>query len=344
MAVNRQPKGFRDSFTSSAQAQKDLRTRTEEGLSQRRTSGIILNPNEVAGEYDATRLLMTTLGGSFRAITAEDLVQFRINARKLGAKFKGGITAKQVIDLSTADRRKRTAEQIRTAAPILNKGGTVKFQTSAGPDSSRTRHYVTVDFLNYQPAVSSPVAPAKIAPEVLKGLVRIECDCEDWRYRYRYMASVGKYAAGPWYETGYPKITNTGLKGAGCKHILRVMTMIVQSPTMRSYVAKMVEKARGDVIPAKVTEKLADMEEFVKQQQKESHRQRRVITSEEKRAERARWATRSALATASNAAKAPKKAASQGRRAQRAAETLGARFGLTPAQVLALLAAQGQAG
>lgn len=342
--VKRPPGGFRDTFTSSAKAQKDLRERMEEGLAKRRASGIILNPNDVAGEYDAARLLVTTLGGQFRMITADDLVQFRHNARKLGAKFKGGITAKQVIDLSTADRRQRTSEQIKTAAPILNKGGHVKFQTGAGPHSKVSRHYVTVDFLNWQAAVSSPVEPLKIAPEMLKGPVRIECDCEDWRYRYRYLATIGKYAAGPWFEQGYTKITNPNLKGAACKHILRVMIMVAQSPTFRQYAAKQIQKARADVIPAKVTEKIADMEDFIEQMKKESHRQRRVATTDEKRAERARWAQKNALAAASKAAVKPAKAAAQSRRAKavadKAAEALGAQFGMTAAQVLALLAAQ----
>lgn len=342
--VKRPPGGFRDTFTSSAKAQKDLRERMEEGLAKRRASGIILNPNDVAGEYDAARLLVTTLGGQFRMITADDLVQFRHNARKLGAKFKGGITAKQVIDLSTADRRQRTSEQIKTAAPILNKGGHVKFQTGAGPHSKVSRHYVTVDFLNWQAAVSSPVEPLKIAPEMLKGPIRIECDCEDWRYRYRYLATIGKYAAGPWFEQGYTKITNPNLKGAACKHILRVMIMVAQSPTFRQYAAKQIQKARADVIPAKVTEKIADMEDFIEKMKKESHRQRRVATTDEKRAERARWAQKNALQAAAKGSERPRRASPRGRQTvvspDAAAALLGKQFGMTAAQVMALLAAQ----
>ncbi len=334
---------FRDIFTTSAKAQKDLRERIEEGLAKRRTATTILNPLEVAGEYDAARLLMTTLGGKFRVIGADDIATFRANARKLGAKFKGGITAKQVIDLSSADRRQRTAEEIRTAAPLMNRGGTVKFQTSAGPTSRHTRHYVTVELMNYQAAVSSPVAPAKLAPELLKGPIKIECDCEDWRYRYRFLATIGKYAAGPWFESGYTKITNPMLKGVGCKHILRVMTMIAQSPTMKTYVANMLAKGRNDVMPAKATEKIADMEAFAEKLRQESHRQRRVATTEEKRVERARWAQRRALVEAMAPTPRPKKKAPMSRRVaatDKAAALLAKQFGLTPEQVFTLLAAQ----
>ncbi len=56
-----------------------------------------------------------------------------------------------------ADRRKRAHDEIRTAAPIANAGGVVRFQTSSGPQLQGSRHYVTVEFMSYDAAVAQPI-------------------------------------------------------------------------------------------------------------------------------------------------------------------------------------------
>jgi len=325
----------------------DNRRRAQTELSERLASGIILNPDDVAGLYDGGRLLITTLGGVPRPITQDDLAQFRDTARKLGKKLKGGITPRQIIDLSLRDRRERAHEEIKTAVPVQNAGGRVQFQTSAGPHSKHSRHYVTVDFMMYSAVVASPAPAAKLVGELIKGAVKIDCSCEDNRFMFRYIHTVGKFNAGR-AETGFPKIKNAALKGVACKHVLRVMTLITQSPTFKAWAVKMIDRGRAKLTTVADNEKIADAREFAEKAAKESHRQRRVATTEEKRAERARWAQKNALTAATKTATTPKRSAASGRKAKiatdKAAAALAAQFGMTADQVLALLAAQQKKG
>lgn len=92
---------------------------------------------------------------------------------------------------------------------------------------------VVIEFMNFDACVVSPVEPKNIVKQMLAGPIKIDCNCEDWRYRLRYIATKGKYAAGPWFESGFPKITNPLLHGVGCKHVLRVATLINASPTFK---------------------------------------------------------------------------------------------------------------
>ena len=81
----------------------EARRRAAEELKQRKGATTILTPEDVRGEYDAGRLLMTTLGGAPRVLTNDDLRQFAHQAKQLGKRFTGGITARQVIDMSLAE-------------------------------------------------------------------------------------------------------------------------------------------------------------------------------------------------------------------------------------------------
>jgi hypothetical protein len=58
----------------------------------------------------------------------------------------------------------------------------------------------------------------------LKGDLRIECSCPDFRYRYRYMAWQMGY--GLYKELRYPHIVNPQLKGSVCKHCLAVLRVL----------------------------------------------------------------------------------------------------------------------
>ena len=77
-----------------------------------------------SGQWDAGKVLFTTLNGGLTAITGDDLARFRRNMTlaKKQAGFKGGgITARQVIDLAAAKPLKYRTEQPRDAASDLDK-------------------------------------------------------------------------------------------------------------------------------------------------------------------------------------------------------------------------------
>lgn len=278
--------GSSEKFTTALKAQAEARQRQKAGVTQRDQSQSILQPDDVAGAYDAARVLFTTLGGKARPITRDDLLAFQATAQQLGKRFKGGITAKQVIDLSIPAALKRAHQQIHTGFPVTYKGGRVQFQTNAGPDSNHQRHMVTIEFMNYDACVASPAAPKDIVKQMLTGAIKMDCNCEDWRYRLRYIATKGKYAAGPWFESGFPKITNPLLHGVGCKHVLRIAQSIISSPTFKNYAIGMIANGRKSVERTVVNEKVKNMKAFRDAMKGESHRQRAIKTTEQKRAQR----------------------------------------------------------
>lgn len=242
-----------------AGATREARARAKADADQRAAAGnaeksVILNPQDVRGDYDVVRLLSTTLGGKLRALTSDDLAAFRHNAKLLGNRFKGGVTPRNVIDMSEAEDRKRARIQITVAVPAAARGVKdsskkvdrleVRFITNASKDSSDERHYVMVEFMGYPAAVASgAMSASKAAALMRKQSVRFDCDCGRHRYWYRYLATIGNYNAGR-AESGYPKIRNPNLAGMACKHVLRVMTEIEASGLVLSFLARAIEKGR----------------------------------------------------------------------------------------------------
>jgi hypothetical protein len=251
--------------------------RYTESAEQQASARNLLRPDEVAGEYDAGRLLSTTLGGVLRAITVEDLATFKRNAQMLGRKFKGGITAKAVIDRSLDIDRERSNKQIRVALPRQFGGGKMHFVTNAGPDSDVTRHHVLVDFLNFSAAVASPSKAGEMVKTVAAGPLKFSCDCGRHKFWHSYIATIGQFNAGV-AQVGYPKIRNPNLVGVACKHVLRVMQQI-SSPLVKTHIEKMItvgRRAGADKITA-VTRKDAAL--LAQQQEKQAGWKRNTIES-----------------------------------------------------------------
>ncbi|MGL5041376.1 MAG: hypothetical protein ACRC6D_15010 [Aeromonas sp.] len=248
------------SLTGTSAAAKAL---AKADVAQRRAAKTILNPNELQGEYDAGRLLQTTVGGETRDLTTDDLAAFRQNARMLGKRFTGGITARQVVDMSTSIDRKRAREEITVAVPSFGRvarGSSrsvdsleVRFVTNAGRKYGATRHFVTVQFLGYpQAAASGDSSPDKAAIKLRKDKVRFDCDCGRHTYWYRYIATVGNYNAGR-AENGYPKIRNPNLAGVACKHVLRVMAEVEGSGVVQKFLARAIAKGRESTDGSSIT-------------------------------------------------------------------------------------------
>ena len=318
----------------------------------RSASKTLLRPSDVAGEYDVGRGLMTTLGGVPRVLTQDDLRQFVAIAKKQAGKLKKGVTAKQIIDLSLPIDRKRANAEIRTAVPVSSHGGQIKFMTNSGPDSDRSRHYVTVNMVNFLPVMASAIKLEKTGPELAKSPLQISCSCGRWRYWLAYLATKGNFNSGH-AEDSFPKIRNPGLAGIACKHILRVVSTIDQSPSMKLFLTDMVKRARATVESKKVNEKVVDARAMAEKMKAESHRQRQVKTTDEKRSARRTVAQRKALAEAAKPVPPPKKTTASTRRAgpvKPAAPgpatltpgqlAMAQQFGMTPEQALAFLAAR----
>lgn len=261
---------------------------------RRKEASTILTPNDLQGEYDAYRMLKTTLGGgAHRSLTSDDLAAFRHNAALAGKKFKGGITARQVIDYSLpADRNKARREILRatpsTAVKNQKNNLAVRFITNASGRNGKGRHHVLIEFEAFQTAVNSGAyKPERAAKLMSSDRLRFECTCGRHTFWYRYLATIGNYNAGR-AEHGYPKIRNPNLKGIACKHVLRVMAEIEGSAYVNSFLANMIQQSRkqGDKVRVQMSQKQAD--EILAKQAKRSTG--RIDSREERDLHRARLA------------------------------------------------------
>lgn len=310
-------------------------------VAQRERAANILNPAEVSGEYDAGRLLLTTFGtGDLRALTHDDLRAFRENVKRLGNKYKGGITAKTVIDASLHDDRERANAQIRVAVPVQSMDGRIHFITNAGPDSEVTRHHVHVNLLSFGAAVASPSKLPDLAKAIASGPLSFDCDCGRHKFWFRYIATVGRYNAGR-AETGFPKIRNPGLNGVACKHVLRVMQQLA-SPSVRLHLEKMIKQARSEVERKSKMLTAKEVQELARRQMQEANWKRNLVESSAERNERlARGRAAQAMAQRTRtkvAAMPAAKLASEKRKFEMNARRLVEAGVLTAKQVQAMLA------
>lgn len=343
----------------------EAKARLAEDAAQRKAAekapnSIIFGKQDAQGEYDAHRALLTTLGGQHRLITATDLGTFRANIKKHQARFaSAGITPKQIISLASSQPIRnpttgssdlsRADAEIRVSIPVTamvtaasgRKSLDVRFQTNAGPNSEVTRHNVLVRFFGYdeqsRALTATPTAgerpkkaitPKQAANALRRGYLAFECDCKRHRFFFRYLATAGGFNAGR-DEHGYPKLTNPGLHGVACKHVLRTMAEINSSTPVLGFLERAMTKA------------LLSADNTVRHQQ--SQADARAMAAKQQ-------ATPRVIAALAEAAKkaSPKKtarprtrklASSDAETRARAAATLAKEFGMSPEKLLALLAA-----
>lgn len=321
----------------------------------RQTAGVegkLLKPDDIlSGVADAGKLfryLTAMPNGQLRPITLEDIKHFDRLRGKLRAQWKDGIRAKDIVDMASvrvpgqnqSDLRK-AQEQIHTAVPYATVGGEVRFSVNSGPNSDRPRHYVTIKLLNFGAVVASPVEAEKLVKTVTGGPLQIGCDCGQFRFVFAYIATSGGFGLPSHRETAFPKLKNPTLSGVACKHIVKVASMLQQSPTIKTYIAKLIERERDKTQTKMARVRKEDQAKVQADLRQESYRQKRIATTETKRAERKRWAESRALRNAATMAPKQKKTTSASRRAiDKAAALLAKEFGLTADEVLALLAAR----
>jgi hypothetical protein len=253
MATARKPSFIAAAIKAATQrissANREAKASFDFDLARRQAAKTILNPNEVSGEYDVTRALMTTLGGEIRPLTIDDMRTFQQTIRRakdrFKSKFRAGITAQGVIDLSLQEDRDRANKQIHMAVPVQLRGSKVHFLTNAGPNSDVTRHHVLIDLLDFDAVVAaSPNEPKKIGKLLANGRLAFDCDCGRHVFWMRFLSTIGGYNAGR-NETGFPRIRNPKLHGIACKHVLRVMHVMLKDQSVQAKLASTVLKARG---------------------------------------------------------------------------------------------------
>jgi hypothetical protein len=327
---------------------KEARDNAKADAARRARAANILTPKEAqSGQWDAGKVLLTTLGGGKpRPITGEDLVAFRRNVGAVANRYQSGITPKQVIDLSLESRRERARKEIHVAIPVYGSTETTKnepsavirFMTNAGPDCKRgpARHHVSVQFLSFFAAVNATGMNARKAAQWLrKERMKFDCDCEDHTYRFRFISSSGKFAYGR-VETGYPKERNPLLQGIACKHVIRVMQQIDSGVATMNYLVKMIDKARVNQTGKAIVQETQKNVEATERKQR--GKQGKIKTSAQRRQERMAAQARKSAADALKRAPKPKKPKKPTKQEENdAINTLLAR-NLTPEQILELIA------
>lgn len=283
----------------------------EREAAEKHPQSIILTKREVQGEWDASRVLMTTIGGAPRPITTNDLAQFRHNMRMAQKNFNGdGITARQVIDLASSKPMPgagpdtdidRARKQITMAVPVSAFNNEVRFITNAGPDSEVNRHHVLVRFNAFALAANKLMAstakerkdPKQTANWLRKQKLAFDCDCGRHRYWFRYISTIGNFNAGR-KELGFPKVRNPNLKGVACKHVLRVMSEVESSTSVLNFLSRHMEKLRDSQDnTAKHRIKQKEHDDEVKK--KANSRTNTIKTSDQRAAERKRAKERESL-------------------------------------------------
>lgn len=275
-------------------AVKEANERLRAARQERALSPNLLLPADVRGEYDASRVLMTTLGGEIRPLTTEDLQTFRDNIATVGRHYKKGLTAQKIINLSRDIDRERANREIHYAIPSSANRGTVRFITNASEQSEVLRHFTVVELMGYDAAVASPEEPSALASRLVKeSPLRIWCDCGRYRYYYGFITTIGGCNAVV-SENAFPKIRNPHLTGIACKHLLRTLSELQRSNSIRSIIAKMIareqaaETARANSIVDKETAKKLARQQARKQRDVTVHIPKSVVRLREAGAKK--WA------------------------------------------------------
>lgn len=298
-------------FASGQKArQKHDQTRRDNAEEMDAIKPVFLRPSDLAGEYDFTKTLLTTLGGELRPITSDDLKAFAHNIEIAKSKYKSGITPQQVINWSTTDDRDLCNKQIHLCAPFSRKAGVQRFITNASQGSPSKRHYVTVEFNSFAALVTAPrkVGAALTRENLANGTIKFDCDCGKHTFWYRYLATIGQYAHGR-LESGFPKVRNPNLQGVACKHVLRVMQFIT-SPIGVQYMRTQVDKDRRAQLGQTIKETEAQIKQRLAGQAEISHHKKQKVTTQDEKEQSPAYQRKAAR----NAEKAMKKAQEQASR------------------------------
>jgi hypothetical protein len=325
-------------------AKKEQQANRDFDQNRRDNARNILSPDQVQGKaWRATKLLTTTLGlkpgEPARRITKQDLLAFNRNVKALQAKIEKGVTAEEVIRMSTEADKKRSKDQIHMAVPAMMKAGNVHFVTNAGPESKVHRHHVHIFLADYERGLAKGT-PLQAAKEIARGNIKLDCDCEHHTFVFRYITTLLGANAGR-AETGFPKLKNPYLEGIACKHVLRVMVELNTSIIIWKRIAQMIDADRKQIASKTtrsrqkaVTMSQKDANELAARQ--DNHR-RDIKPAQDRAAAKAR----AEMAEKMKNAPPPKKAkrasrqidkASIADRAEAALRTMMADFGVEPTQ------------
>lgn len=158
---------------------------------------------------------------------------------KLESSVKG-VLVQDLVRISLPIDKQR-AKDVRAATLFKFDGNTLSFRVTASGESAGapSSYVVRVRLEEWHNRVKDSATGNSYlmaAQRASRGHVSFDCGCGRHQFWYRYVATIGNFALSP-EEHVFPKIRNKRLRGACCKHTLKVL-MTMQSPIIHGQIAK----------------------------------------------------------------------------------------------------------
>ena len=143
---------------------------------------------------------------------------------KLSLKYlDGGSRIDSILKNSTLDRRQRAKTQLNIFMVKALKKDVFKFIAKSSGLGVAKSYQVDIMFSDAEILAKTT---DKTSKEIFNlSNVKLQCSCDDFKYRYRYIATKGNFVIGV-KQYIFPKVTNKRLKGTVCKHTILVLEKI----------------------------------------------------------------------------------------------------------------------
>ena len=150
---------------------------------------------------------------------AEMMADITLSLKILGGKSK----IDDLLKSTTIDRQKRAKTQLKIFMIKALQKDVFKFICKSSGLNQNSSYQVDIMFSDVDNLVHNTDLTAR---DIFKETsIKTQCACDDFKYRYRYLATKGGFVIGL-KQYVFPKITNSRLKGSLCKHQFLVLEKI----------------------------------------------------------------------------------------------------------------------
>ena len=181
-----------------------------------------------SGKLMPTRKKKTAFGASKPKQSLSEMMDELNRTIKL---IVGDKTIHSLISASTKDRKDRAKTQLRVFTLRSIRKDVFKFLCRSSGISGAKTYQVELMFSDVDEMAKAGLSASDI---LVKSNVKLQCSCEDFKYRYRYIATKGGFVLGN-EQNIMPKITNPNLSGALCKHSILVLAKIQKGAFMKIF-------------------------------------------------------------------------------------------------------------
>jgi len=201
------------------------------------------------GQIDPYDAVLWGSGADGSPFTLQDIQQFGAAKKRVERSFKAtaGAPIIKLLASSLHDDVMRANTQIRGGGLHQVTGAVLHFNI---PSSGQTRgapafYGVRIRLDSWNNHLTSYSDYKDAVRESVKGNVSIDCNCGQFQYKYRYVATAANVSLRP-YEKDFPKIKNPNLHGMCCKHLIKALSL-VRTPTYAKLLEKQMEKQSSSV-------------------------------------------------------------------------------------------------